>query len=361
MRSSAKPPRETAAIREVPAAADAKVGSSASPLFVDLDGTLIHTDALHESLVGCVRSSPGSLLKAPFWLAKGRARFKAELAAAAMPDAKLLPYDKRLLSFLSTEKQSGRKIFLATAADERVARSVADVLGVFDGIVASDGERNLKGTTKLDAIRQLVGDQFAYAGNSRADLPIWRAATSAIIVNAPKSIERRVEASCCVERVFPRHGAGWRDAISVMRPLRWAKNLLVFVPLFTALKIPDSAALFGTIVAFIAFCACASATYVVNDLLDLGVHRAHPRDRHRALASGRLSIAEGFVLAATLGMAGLTGAAAHSSLLAAVLVGYMVVAIAYGVKRGRHALLDTVVLAALYMSRLAAGFVTTSP
>jgi 4-hydroxybenzoate polyprenyltransferase len=133
----------------------------------------------------------------------------------------------------------------------------------------------------------------------------------------------------------------------------------VFVPLLTALKIPDPAALFGTVVAFVAFCACASATYVVNDLLDLGVDRAHPRDRHRALASGRLSIVEGFVLAATLAIAGLAGAAAYSTVVAAVLVGYMVVAIAYGLKLKRHALLGTLVLAALYLARLAAGFAAT--
>jgi phosphoserine phosphatase len=356
MRSSAKPPDETAAACETPAE-DATARSTDSPLFVDLDGTLIHTDSLHESLVTCVRSSPGSVLKIPFWLAQGRARFKAELAAVARPDAELLPYDERLQSFLSAERQRGRKIFLATAANERIARSVADVLEVFDGVIASDGERNLKGVAKLDAIRQLAGDNFAYAGNSRADLPIWRAATSVVIVNAPKHIERSVEASCRVERVFPRRGAGWRDVISVLRPQRWAKNLLVFVPLLTALKIPDPAALFGTVVAFVAFCACASATYVVNDLLDLGVDRAHPRDRHRALASGRLSLVEGFVLAATLAIAGLVGPAAYSTVLAAVLVGYMVVSIAYSMKLKRHAWLDTLVLAALYLSRLAAGFV----
>jgi phosphoserine phosphatase len=356
MRSSAKPPRETAATCEAPAE-DATAGSTDSPLFVDLDGTLIHTDSLHESLVGCVRSSPGLLLKAPFWLAKGRARFKAELAAAAMPDAKLLPYDERLHSFLSAEKQRGRRIYLATAANERIARSVTDVLGVFDGVIASDGERNLKGTAKLDAIRQFVGDRFAYAGNSRADLPIWRAATSAVIVNAPKSIERSVEASCCVERVFPRDRAVWGDVFSVVRPLRWIKNLLVFVPLLAALKIPDPAALFGTVVAFVAFCACASATYVVNDLLRLGADRAHPHDRHRALASGRLSIVEGFALAATLAIAGLAGAAAYSPPLTAVLVGYMVVALAYGMKLKRHAPFDILVLAALYVSRLVAGVV----
>jgi len=359
MRSSAKPPHETTASGAVPAAADAAAGPGDSPLFVDLDGTLILTDAFHESLVGCVSSSPSSLLKAPFWLAKGRAHFKAELAAAAGPDAKLLPYDKRLLAFLSAEKQNGRKIFLATAADERIARSVADVLGIFDGVVASDGERNLKGTTKLDAIRQLVGDNFSYAGNSRADLPIWQAATSAVIVNASQSIERRAKTSCRVERVFPRHGAGWRDVISVMRPRGWAKNLLVVVPLFAALKVPDAAALFGTLVAFATFCACASAIYIVNDLLDLGAARAHPRDQHGALASGRLSIAEGFVLAATLAVAGLAGATVYSPPLGAVLVAYMIVAVAYNRKVGRHAVLDTLLLAALYVSRLAAGLVAT--
>jgi len=352
MRSSARPSRETAA-------ANATAASNANPLFVDLDGTLIHTDAFHESLVGCVRSSPSVLLRAPFWLAKGRARFKAELATAAAPNPKLLPYDERLLSFLSSERQGGRKIYLATAADERIARSVAEVLGVFDGVIASDGERNLKGSAKLDAIRQLVGDRFAYAGNSSADLPIWRAAKSAVIVNAPKSIERKVEAICAVERIFPRQGASWRDLLATLRPQRWAKNLLVFVPLLTSFQTQDLAGLIGAIIAFVAFCTCASATYIVDDLLDLGADRAHAHHRHLALAAGRLSIVQGLALATTLTIAGLAGAAAYSSALAAVLVGYMVVATAHSTKHKRRPLLDGLVVAALYASRLVAGLVAT--
>jgi hypothetical protein len=233
------------------------------------------------------------------------------------------------------------------------------VVGLFDGVIASDGERNLKGAAKLEAIRQLVGDGFTYAGNSRADLPIWRAATAAVIVNAPKTIERRARASCRVERIFPPRGAGWRDALEALRPRHWVKNLLVLVPLIAALPTPASAALLGSAVAFLAFCACASATYVLLDLLRLDADRAHPRDRHRALASGRLSIAGGFLLAASLTIAGLAGAAAYSAPLAAILGGYMVTTTAYGLKREPHALLGGIVTAALYAFRLAAGIVAT--
>jgi 4-hydroxybenzoate polyprenyltransferase len=96
---------------------------------------------------------------------------------------------------------------------------------------------------------------------------------------------------------------------------------------------------------------------VINDMLALGADRAQPRDRQGALASGRLSIAEGFILAATLGLAGLAAAAVYSSPLAAVLVVYMPVAIVYGTKVERYSLYDGLIRTALYVSRLAAGFV----
>lgn len=338
---------------------DAHAQSDDSPLFVDLDGTLIVTDSFDESFVGCLRVAPAALLRIPLWLAKGRARLKAELAAIAKPNAALFPYDERLCSYLRDEKHRGRKLFLATAADQRIAHSVADAVGLFDGIVASDGERNLKGTRKLAAIKETVDGAFSYAGNSVADVPIWQAAASGLVVNAPKSVERRAEASCRVERAFPRRHGQWRDVISAVRPLQWVKNTLVFVPLFTAFQVQDRAALLGALIAFVAFCACASATYVFNDLLDLEADRAHPRKRHRAFASGRVSIRSGFLLAVVLAIAGIGVAGAHSPLLLLILVGYMLATTAYSLRLKHYALLDGIILASLYTSRLAAGVVAT--
>src|SRR5215470_18336448 len=62
------------------------------PLFVDLDGTLLRTDLLHESLVRLLRQAPAQLWRAPLWLLRGKARFKHELAQSVRLDPTTLPY-----------------------------------------------------------------------------------------------------------------------------------------------------------------------------------------------------------------------------------------------------------------------------
>ena len=115
------------------------------PICVDLDGTLIRTDSLQESAVAAVFGNWMTLLRLPGWLGRGRAALKQELAARWRFDPAQLPYNDALVSLLRTEKARGRRIVLTTAADHRIAAAIAEHLGVFDDIIASDGIRNLRG------------------------------------------------------------------------------------------------------------------------------------------------------------------------------------------------------------------------
>ena len=137
-----------------------------APLVVDLDGTLTPTDTLVESLVKAVKQSPLNLLRLPFWLMKGRASFKDDVAAQAVIAAEHLPYCEPLLDYLREEKRKGRQIVLATAAHQSIAEGVAKHLGLFDQILATEAGHNLKGKAKLQAIQEKVGDTFVYAGDS---------------------------------------------------------------------------------------------------------------------------------------------------------------------------------------------------
>src|SRR5262245_58069736 len=157
-------------------------GNDVSPLVVDLDGTLTPTDTLVESVVQAVKRRPSDILRLPLWLMKGRSVLKACLASRAGLVAETLPYREDLCDFLRIERTKGRGIILATAANRNIAKSVAAHLGLFDDVVASDETHNLKGTVKLKAIRACVGNRFVYAGDSAADLPIWREAESAVLV-----------------------------------------------------------------------------------------------------------------------------------------------------------------------------------
>ena len=128
------------------------VSAEDATLFVDLDGTLIATDLLWESLLLVVRDHPQAILKIPFWLMSGRARLKRNIAALVAPDANRLPYRSAVLEFLQAQRAQGRRMVLATASDQWVAGKIADHLGLFDDRICTNGGENLKGTAKLAAI-----------------------------------------------------------------------------------------------------------------------------------------------------------------------------------------------------------------
>ena len=190
----------------------------------------------------------------------------------------------------------GSSSVVATGADRKVASAVADHLGIFDSVIASDGITNLTGEKKLAAIRRSVGNRpFSYVGNHQDDLTIWREAKSGIVVNSSKSIERAAENITELEAVLS-EGTDWpRLLLRAMRPYQWSKNLLVFVPIVTARAMDDLHGWAIAVLMFIAFSCAASATYLLNDLRDLAADREHPRKRKRPFAARVLPLQVGLV------------------------------------------------------------------
>jgi phosphoserine phosphatase len=169
-----------------------------TPLCVDLDGTLCRSDTLREAVRALLLRAPFTALLLPFWLLGGRARFKRLVARRAALCAERLPYNDALLDHLRWERRRGRPVWLVTAADRSIAEAVAAHLGLFDGVLASDGGGNLKGRRKLVELQRRFPRGFDYAGNSSADLPLWRAARRAIVVNASHRLLRK---ACSQARV----------------------------------------------------------------------------------------------------------------------------------------------------------------
>jgi apolipoprotein N-acyltransferase len=162
------------------------------PLCVDLDGALIKTDLLWESLVLLARRNPLWLVAALFWWMRGRAFLKQKLAARVQVDAAALPYNESFLEFLRAEKKKGRKLILATASDRKMAKPVFDHVHLFDELLASDGKMNLRGAAKLKTLTERFGERgFDYAGNSSVDLGVWPGAREAIVVNAGRELVER--------------------------------------------------------------------------------------------------------------------------------------------------------------------------
>ena len=174
------------------------------PLCVDLDGTLIATDALWESFLLLAKAEPTSVLRVPFWLGKGRARLKRELAQRVLPDPAALPYRSEVLAYIQQAKASGRPIYLVTASDQNIADAVGQHLGLFDGVIGSDGARNLKGEEKAKLLEEQFGVRgFDYVGDSNADLPLWKASHRAVVVDAKPSTLARAKASTPTAEVLP--------------------------------------------------------------------------------------------------------------------------------------------------------------
>jgi 4-hydroxybenzoate polyprenyltransferase/phosphoserine phosphatase len=329
---------------------------------VDLDGTLIRTDTLWESLLLLARSRPWQLLWAVVWLFRGKAYFKHQLAARVRPDATLLPYRAEVLESLRELKASGVTLCLTTAADRRVATEVARHLGLFDEVIASDGSLNCSSSNKLAAIRERLGDsQFSYWGDSRADLPLWEAAYEAGVV-APKSgLWRAVSKVSDRARIIAPASGLVRPLVGALRPHQWAKNLLLLLPVFLAHQWADVGKLALALLAVTAFSAAASGVYVINDLFDIQSDRQHPTKRRRPFAAGELSVPLG------LGLAGLALAGAVAltvCCLPAAFTGwlavYLLTTTAYSLRLKKEIVIDVLVLASLYTLRIAAGAAAVS-
>lgn len=339
-----------------------RTGAPASqvPLAVDLDGTLIRSDMMWESLARLLRQNPVALLAVPFWWMRGRAFLKKQLAARVTVDAATLPYHTEFLTWLREQKRSGRKLVLATASDVKMAEPVARHVGLFDEVLASDGKTNLRDNAKLAALTEKFGERgFDYAGNSSVDLDVWKGSREAVVVNASETLARRAASLTKLGQAFPNGASPLGAVLRSVRPHQWIKNLIVFVPVLAGHKLGELSLLAQAAFAFVAFCCFASATYLLNDLADLDADRHHPSKRLRPFAAGELSLAVGAIGALLLLAAGLAIALAISQAFAAVMLGYFAATLAYSWRLKQIAMLDVFVLAGLYTLRLVGGHVVT--
>jgi 4-hydroxybenzoate polyprenyltransferase len=333
----------------------------ALPLAVDLDGTLIVTDSLHESLLLAAGRHPFRLAALLPHALGNRAAFKRRLLALARPNPELLRYDERVLKLLRQEAGRGRRLILATGADEHIAQAVADHLGLFSDVFASDGTTNLTGLKKarrLDA--ELGRGRWLYAGNSRQDLHVWPASAGAVVVNGRPGLADTVRAgSIPVLGELPPAKADGKTWLQLLRLHQWSKNLLILVPLILAHKFADWERWEMALLGLLAFGCAASATYILNDLLDIEADRRHPKKRHRALASGRVEIKTGAGLMALLTLATALLLAPLPVMARWALLAYVVVTTAYSVRLKTLLSLDVVTLAMCYVLRLVFGSFAT--
>ncbi len=328
---------------------------------VDLDGTLVLTDTLYESILQLFMQAVFSILMFPLWLLQGKAAFKSKIAERVSLNPALLPYNQALIDWLIEQRASGKKIVLTTAADQRIATAVAEHVGLFDEVIASDGTINNASSNKSQLLDERFGKNcWDYAGNSQVDLAVWKAANSAIVVNASAAVLQKAQQQGNVSFVLPARKVTALDWLKVVRLHQWLKNILLFIPLLAAHQIANLDALSTLLVAFISFSFCASAVYIANDLLDLDSDRQHPRKRLRPFASGVVPVQIGCLLAPILALLSLVLAQWVGDAFTAWLVFYFVVTTAYTLGLKKLVLVDCLTLACLYTLRIIAGAAAVS-
>ena len=336
------------------------------PLCVDLDGTLIRSNLLAETCALLIRHRPLALFWVPFWFfgmwlagpsrrAEMKRRWSDWTAFLLRPEA--LPYQMDFLAWLDQQRKLGRPIWLCTGSHRTLAQRVSDHIGLFDGVIATEGKVNLVGLAKAKALIDRFGEKgFDYAGNEAVDLAVWAHARLPVMVNVPPGVARTWTAQGhAVGLSFGGETFSWRSALKAMRPHQWVKNSLVFVPMGLAHRWGNAETLGRSFFAFVVFCLCASAIYLINDLLDLTSDRMHPSKKHRPMASGHLPIAFGAAFSMFLLGSSLVASFFVGGRFFLVILGYVALTSLYSVVLKRLVLVDVVILGLLYTVRLVAG------
>ncbi len=327
------------------------------PLIVDLDGTLLRSDMLVESMIAFLRHNPFRVVTPLVWLTAGKANLKAKLAAAVLLDVTLLPYDRQVIAFLEQEKASGRTLVLATASHQNYADAIAAHLGLFDRVLATYGDVNLSAHIKRDVLVREYGEKgFDYVGNSRDDLKVWVSARKAYIANPEIGVEAAAARLVCVQQVIRTPAQTWRAWMRQLRLHQWAKNALLFVPLLASHRMGEIDLLYSGFLAFLLFGLCASSVYLLNDLLDIEDDRRHLKKRYRPLASGAVPIKTVLLVLPALLLGAFAGAACFLPWkFALALASYYALTLAYSLVLKRIVTVDVITLAMLYTVRIVAG------
>ncbi len=352
-------PAERGLPRNVASTASTADADPLLPLCVDLDGTFLKTDSLLEGAVLLLKKRPTSALTMVRWIMKGKAHLKEMLAVEVAAELRDLPVRKPVLEYLMAEHGRGRKLYLATGAHEKVAAGILARFPFFTGVFCTVENRNLTGQEKARKLAAFFGEKrFLYAGNSRADLPVWKASAGAVVVSGQR-LRKKAARMTTLVRDFPASSSALSGLLKQFRFYQWVKNGLIFLPLVAAHQVGDWQLLGQAGLAFLSFSLAASAGYILNDLLDMDVDRRHPEKSRRPLASGDLPIRTAlFALPALLLGSALLALFLSWPFLALVCL-YFSASAAYSYRLKKLPLVDVFFLAGLYLARIFAGQLAT--
>ncbi len=335
--------------------------SMPNALCVDCDGSLIASDLLYEAFFLLLKQYPLGLFFLPNWLFKGKVYLKERLAEHVEFNWANLPYREDVLKLIKTARDQKRQIVLATASPLTWANGIANHLACFHKVVATENGVNLSGKNKADRLIGLFGEKsFDYVGDSNVDIKVWEHSAGAIIVSSNKSlIHHTSKKQANIIQIINTPKPNFLVYLKALRVHQWLKNLLIAAPLLAAHQANTVQGLLHVAYAFFAFSMCASAVYVLNDLLDLDSDRQHVRKRKRPFAACTIPLWQGMLMVPVL----LSIAFAVSLLLPSefffVLAAYFILTLAYSIRLKKQVIVDVMLLAGLYTMRIIAGAAAT--
>jgi 4-hydroxybenzoate polyprenyltransferase len=325
------------------------------PLIVDLDGTLIRSNLLIETCFAAIGRDSHIAFSAIRSLAFGKAELKKIFADNVDFDPALLPYDEAVLRLVREAQEAGREVYLASASNDRLVAAVAEHIGLFTGWMASGDSRNLSGRSKAAMLVERFGSGgFDYIGNDRADLAVWRHAAVAITVRVSRITRGKLERSHANVIHLKSDRPTLKQWAMLLRVHQYAKNGLLLVPLLTAHAF-DLQSLIHALLGVVAFSACASGVYLLNDLIDIQADRLHPTKQFRPLASGTIPVGYAVAVMPVLFLVSAGIALCVSFQFLLILFGYFLLTTAYSLLLKRKMIIDVVTLAGLYSIRVFAG------
>jgi 4-hydroxybenzoate polyprenyltransferase len=327
----------------------------ATPLVVDVDGTLVATDLLHEAVLQFVARHPFQIFRILGWLLGGKSNLKTQLADRVSPGIETVPLRQEVLSLIRAAQAQGRPVYLASASDHRYVDSLAERIGGIAGCFATDTEANLAGQVKADRLVVAFGENgYDYIGDRPIDFTVWHSARKPLVVARNASFAKKVLKTFSDAEIIARPNYSLRSYVRALRVHQWAKNVLLFLPIIAGHRF-DLETVAATFLGFFCFCFAASSAYLINDLLDLPGDRDHPRKARRPFASGQIPITHGVILATLL-----MGAALGLSMLlptrfVGILFVYVTCTLGYSLLLKRKVMIDVITLGGLYTLRVYGG------
>jgi decaprenyl-phosphate phosphoribosyltransferase len=146
-----------------------------------------------------------------------------------------------------------------------------------------------------------------------------------------------------------------RDALRLLRPRQWIKNLAVFAAIVFSGYLFTYEYFFEVFLGFLVFCGLSSAIYIVNDIFDIQKDKLHPFKKYRPLAHGDIPIPIAFILAITLAVVSVYTSFILDPGFFLITLIYLALQLSYSMFLKHIAVIDILALAGGYILRVYAG------